>query len=110
MIVVNGIFEMQDGAVSAVQPALAQIEAACKDEAGCHDYTFSVELNSPDVLRLTEKWDDIAALRAHFQQPHMADMRNAMSEHPPKSGAAQPLEHCVRIGWRMNSNWITPQS
>ena len=85
MIVVNGIFEMQDGAVSAVQPALAKIEAACKDEAGCHDYTFSVELNNPDVLRLTEKWDDIDALRAHFQQPHMADMRNAMSEHPPKS-------------------------
>ena len=85
MIVVNGVFEMQAGAVEALQEALAAQETACKAEAGCHDYTFSVEVNNPNVVRLTEKWDDMEALRAHFQQPHMADFRAALAAHPPVS-------------------------
>lgn len=85
MIVVNGIFEMQPGAVDALREAMATMEAACRAEAGCHDFTYSTEVNNPDVVRLTEKWDDIDALRAHFQQPHMVDFREAMAAHPPKS-------------------------
>ena len=86
MIVVNGHFEMEDdGAVEAVRPALVKFQAACQAESGCHDYTFSVELGSPNIIRLTERWEDLDALLAHFKQPHMADMRNAMTAHPPKS-------------------------
>ena len=85
MIVVNGIFESDEASIAALKNALAQMEQACKAEAGCHDYTFSVELNDPTKIRLTEKWDDLDALRAHFQQPHMSIMREAMTAHPPKS-------------------------
>ena len=85
MIVVNGKFVMPAGAVAAMGEAFATMEKACQAENGCYDYTYSVEVSNPNVIRLTEKWTDIDALRAHFQAPHMADFREAMSANPPES-------------------------
>lgn len=92
MIVVNGIFESDAESIKAIQSALAEMETACKAEQGCHDYTFSIELNNPDVIRLTEKWDNLEALRMHLQQPHMSIIREAMSKHPPKSSSVSFFE------------------
>jgi quinol monooxygenase YgiN len=85
MIVVNGVFESDAKSIDAIKSALAEMETLCKAENGCDDYTFSVELNDPNVIRLTEKWDDIEALRTHLKQPHMSIIRDAMSKHPPTS-------------------------
>ena len=92
MIVVNGIFETDADSIDAIRSALAEMEVACKAENGCHDYTFSVEVNNPNVIRLTEKWDDLDALREHFRQPHMSILRDAMSKHPPKSSQVSFFE------------------
>ncbi len=92
MIVVNGIFESDAESIKAIQSALAEMEAACKAEQGCHDYTFSVEINNPNVIRLTEKWDDLEALRTHLQQPHMSILREAMGKHPPTSSSVSFFE------------------
>ena len=61
-------------------------ETASRAEDGCDDYTFSVELNDPNVIRITEKWRDMAALAAHFVSPHMAEFQKAMRERPSKGG------------------------
>ena len=37
------------------------------------------------MLRITEKWDSMEALAAHFQAPHMADFREMLAKYPPKS-------------------------
>ena len=92
MIVVNGIFETDADSIDAIRSALAEMEVACKAENGCHDYTFSVEVNNTNVIRLTEKWDDIDALREHFKQPHMSILQDAMSKHPPKSSQVSFFE------------------
>ena len=55
------------------------------EEAGCRDYTFSIELNNSAMLRITEKWDSMDALLAHFQAPHMAGFQELMAAYPPKS-------------------------
>lgn len=85
MILVTAKIEATADTISAMQSAMAAMEKASRAEAGCHDYTFSVELNDPTCLRITERWADMAALEAHFAAPHMQVFRAAMAAHPPKS-------------------------
>ena len=56
MIVVNATIEATEDTISAMQDAIAAMEQASRAEAGCYDYTFSVELNNPAVMRITEQW------------------------------------------------------
>ena len=85
MIVVNAIVKSTQEDIVAMQSAISAMEAASRAEQGCVDYTFSVELNDTSVLRITEKWETLDDLMAHFATPHMADFQAAMGEHPPLS-------------------------
>ena len=78
MIVVNATVKASQQDIASLKEAVATMETASRAEAGCQDYTFSVELNDPDVLRITEKWDTVEALQAHFSTPHMAAFQSAM--------------------------------
>ena len=84
MIVVNGIIETDAANIARMKTAIAAMESASRAEAGCQDYTFSVELNNPDVLRITERWDTMQALEAHFKTPHMATFQASLAQYPPR--------------------------
>jgi len=84
MIVVNAVITATEETIAAMKDAIATMEAASQAEPGCHDYTFSVELNNTSVLRITEKWENMEALQAHFAMPHMADFQAVMAANPPK--------------------------
>jgi quinol monooxygenase YgiN len=71
--------------IAAIKDAIGTMEQASRAEAGCHDYTFSVELNDPNRLRITECWEDEEALKAHFATPHMAAFNAAMAQAAPRS-------------------------
>lgn len=88
MIVVNATIVADAASIKALQPAIAKMETASRAEPGCEDYTFSVELNDPTVIRITERWQSADALKAHFLEPHMAEFQAAMGEHPPQSVSA----------------------
>ncbi len=92
MIIVNATIVSDADSIRAMQPAIAEMEKASQAEAGCEDYTFSVELNNPDVLRITERWVDMAALQNHFSLPHMAMFQKAMAANPPKEVSAHFYE------------------
>ncbi|MEM7002137.1 MAG: putative quinol monooxygenase [Pseudomonadota bacterium] len=92
MIVVNAIIKATAANIDAMRDAIATMEAASRTEAGCQDYTFSVELNNPNVLRITEKWDSMDDLGAHFGMPHMAEFQAAMAANPPESVEAKFYE------------------
>jgi quinol monooxygenase YgiN len=85
MIVVNAVVKSTQEDIVALQKAIATMETASRAEPGCDDYTFSVELNDPTVLRITEKWHSAEDLKAHFEMPHMAEFQQAMGAHPPAS-------------------------
>ena len=85
MIVVNAIIEVAAGDVDAWREDVRVMEEASRAEAGCEDYTFSVELNADTRIRITECWADADALRAHFQTPHMATFTKAMGARPPEN-------------------------
>lgn len=92
MIVVNVKAEIDSAGISQMKEGLAQMEQLSRAEAGCQDYTFSVELNNGAVLRITEKWDSMEALLAHFQTPHMAEFQKMIAQNPPKSMEANFYE------------------
>ena len=85
MIVVNGVIASTLDNINATRDAIAKMEEASRGEEGCHDYTFSVELNEPTMLRITECWESMEHLVAHFATPHMAEFRAALAAHPPTS-------------------------
>ena len=83
MIVVNARLQSSAESIEALKAAIATMETHSRAEAGCLDYTFSVEVSDPNVIRITEKWESMDALAAHFKEPHMADFQAAMADHPP---------------------------
>lgn len=89
MIVVTAKVTSTQEDIVALQGAIAAMEKASREEAGCVDYTFSIELNDSAVIRITEKWETVEALQAHFNTPHMADFQAAMGAHPPKGMEVQ---------------------
>jgi quinol monooxygenase YgiN len=85
MIVVNAVIESTVDDIAALKEAVAAMETASRAEDGCQDYTFSVELNNPGVIRITEKWNSVDDLKAHFGEPHMATFQAAMADNAPAS-------------------------
>ena len=85
MVVVNGIVRSTQEDINTLQSAISAMETASREEPGCLDYTFSIELSDPAVIRITEKWDSLESLQAHFQTPHMAEFQATMGAHPPQS-------------------------
>ncbi len=92
MIVVNAEIEATEETIEAMREAIAVMEEKSRAESGCHDYTFSIEMNNPCKIRITEKWNSMADLDAHFKEPHMADFQQAMGANPPKSVVANFYE------------------
>ena len=52
---------------------------ASRQEPGCIDYAYSFDLLEPNVMRITERWDDRDALLYHFGTPHMKAWAKAVS-------------------------------
>jgi quinol monooxygenase YgiN len=92
MIVVNVRIESSAEDIDAMKAAITAAEAASRNDPGCEDYTFSVELNNPNVIRITERWTTLEDLKAHLAAPHLATFREAMASHPPKSSDAHFYE------------------
>ena len=92
MIIVNGRIETTAENIDALKEAIAAMEAASRAEDGCHDYTFSVELNNPNVIRITERWDSMEALEVHFKTAHMAVFQKAMAARPATGGGVHFYE------------------
>jgi quinol monooxygenase YgiN len=53
------------GAQKIIPPTLA--------EAGCHLYAIAVDINLPNVIWITEQWENETALMAHLGMPHIAE-------------------------------------
>lgn len=71
-VIVMGTASLAPGEIDRLADAMrTQIEAT-RAEDGCEHYSFARDLAEPDLLHITERWRDNAALSAHFATPHMA--------------------------------------
>ena len=92
MIVVLGEVRVDAGAIEQVSEAIAKMETESRKEPGCHTYAFSVDLSDPTMVRISEVWEDLAALQTHFTMPHMAEFGAALGQVDIKSMEVQAYE------------------
>ena len=79
MIIVSGIATLKPGAAKSLKDKMTAMITASRAERGCIDYRYGFDVLAPDQIVVLEYWDSWAALAAHFQMPHMAIWREALS-------------------------------
>lgn len=72
MILVIGSVRIPVSAQERGQPLIEKVVRATAAEDGCILYAYSRDMLDPELIRITEKWRDRAALDAHLKTPHMA--------------------------------------
>ncbi len=71
MIAVLGSFRFPVDRLDEARPLMRAVIAATLAEPGCRAYSYAEDVAEPGLFRVTELWDDRAALAAHFETPHM---------------------------------------
>jgi quinol monooxygenase YgiN len=84
MVIVEGSAIIPDGGWETARPALEAMILASREEAGCIEYAYSVDILDPQKMRIIERWKDLDALLSHFKEPHMAVFRAALAEIGPR--------------------------
>ena len=92
MLIVMGEVVVEAGAVDKVRDALHTKEQETRKEPGCLGYAFSLDINDASTVRISERWESLEALQAHFATPHMAAFGLAVAELEPKSMEIQCYE------------------
>ena len=80
MIVVTGTARFGEGEIPRLKQAMAETVAATGAEDGCDHYAYGVDISDPNLLHISERWRDEAALEAHMQAPHMATFMAVLGE------------------------------
>ena len=78
MLLITGTVRIDPAKIAAARPAMAAMVAASNSEDGCETYAYSQDLLDPGLIHISECWRDRAALKAHFESPHMAVWRAAI--------------------------------
>ena len=84
MIVVQVEIVIEPGSADKVREAVKKMEQATRQEAGCLKYAFSVDVSDPGMVRVTERWESIDAIKSHLASPHMAEFNKAVGALQPK--------------------------
>jgi len=79
MLIVAGTITIDPADVDALRAAASTMMEETHKEPGCHEYIFSISVADPGVVTIFEVWESAAHLEAHFEVPHMATFRQAMS-------------------------------
>lgn len=85
----------------AAAEALVELAAATRLEPGCRHYAVGRDTANPGRFHLSELWDELPALAAHFKTPHMAKFSAAARELGYSAGEMLQIE-IARVG-KLNS-------
>ena len=80
MIIVTGTASFAAGEIERLRPDFAANIAATRAEDGCEHYAYGVDVSDPNLLHITERWRDEAAIEAHMTSPHMAHFMAVLGE------------------------------
>lgn len=80
MIIVSGKVKVKPGAVEAVREIMEKTVLATRDEAGCIDYSYGLDVLGPQTIIVLEYWESMETLEAHFKQPHLGAWRAALGQ------------------------------
>ena len=71
MIIVTGTARFGAGEIERLREAMAANIEATRAEEGCDHYSYGVDISDPNLLHISERWRDEAAIDAHMQAAHM---------------------------------------
>ena len=80
MVIVVAHARVKPEARAAAVAAAEKMRDASRAEPGCHEYGFWFAFDDEHELLVFERWEDQAALDAHFQTPHLAEFAAAIPE------------------------------
>lgn len=80
MIVIEGTVRVDPEKILVARPAMLKMITASRAEAGCIDYAYAEDLVEPGLIRVAERWQSRADLKAHFQTEHMAEWRGEIAK------------------------------
>jgi quinol monooxygenase YgiN len=72
MLVIAGRARLNEADREETVRAAAAVASASRDESGCIEYRYALDIEDPSVLQLFEQWESAAALDAHFATPHFS--------------------------------------
>lgn len=94
MIAVVATVELRPGTRERFLAELAALAPEVRREAGCIEYTATLDMTSglaaqlplrTDVVTIIEKWDSLPALAAHAVAPHMQAYRLHVADYVVKT-------------------------
>lgn len=80
MIIVSGKAKVEPGAIEKVRAVMEATIKATRQEAGCIDYSYGLDIVDPDTIVVLEYWETAEALQKHFTQAHMAEWMAALKD------------------------------
>ena len=80
VIIVSGKATVSEGALDKVRDIMEETIRETRNEAGCIDYSYGVDVLQPDTILIVEYWENWEALEKHFTQPHMAKWMKTLGE------------------------------
>jgi quinol monooxygenase YgiN len=92
MLVVAGTIVIDPSKAEIATAAFEKMRAATLKEPGCLEYQAYLGRTDPGTLFIFERWENDAALGAHFATPHMAEFGKAMGGFGVKSTDVQKYE------------------
>jgi len=80
MIIVTGTARFGEGEIERLRDSMAATVAASRAEDGCDHYAYAADVSDPNLLHISERWRDEAAIEAHFAAPHMATFMGVLGQ------------------------------
>jgi len=79
MLLIEGWLKLATGEFAKLHDQARAMVAATLAEDGCLHYSFAQDVVDPDLIRISERWRDEAALGAHSASAHMAEFQQALA-------------------------------
>jgi quinol monooxygenase YgiN len=73
-------FEAKPGAGSKIEAAFTKAVPATRKEKGCLAYEFNRDAKMPTRYLVYERWQNLAALEAHQNSAHIAELRREIND------------------------------
>lgn len=80
MIVVHATFPIDPAERDHVIEHIEELEAKTREEEGVIEYVASTDIDDPNLVRFTERYEDEQALGAHTQTEHFAEFEEMLPE------------------------------
>ena len=75
-LIVAGTVRVPPERIETFRPYMQAMIESTRQEAGCLEYSYAVDVLDPGLVRVFEVWRDHASLAAHFTTSHMVEWRS----------------------------------